>query len=278
MPNQTETTLKSSTGLPMFVRRWQPDGTCLGVAVLSHGVFEHSGRYQHVADQFVKRSYLTVALDHVGHGHSGGARGDIAHPNHFINDLQLVIDGVTKETGMKPVLFGHSMGGAIAALFAVRHQETLCALALSSPALRTHTPPALIALSRALSNIVPTMAAPAGLNQPATQNPEWEALKQGDPLGHKRMTLRLARFILDAGDEARRRAGELTIPVGMFVAGDDTFVDKRGAQEFFAQIKPGLGEYHEYPGYFHEAFNELKREVPLQDLDRWLGKLPAKPL
>ena len=274
MPTHTETTRKSSTGETMFVRRWQPEGAYQHVAVLSHGVFEHSGRYHHVAERFVQHGYLTLALDHVGHGQSGGARGDINHPNHVIDDLQLLIANVTRETATKPVLLGHSMGGAIAALYAVRHQDTLCALALSSPALAAHASPALIAVSRVLATIAPTAQAPAGLTQPATHHPEWEAMKLQDTYGHSRMTLRLARFILDAGEEARRHAAELNLPVAMFVAGDDTFVDKRGAQEFFKKLKPGIGEYHEYAGYFHEVFNELEREKPLSDLEAWLEKLP----
>jgi len=124
-----------------------------------------------------------------------------------------------------------------------------------------------------LSNVAPTMPAPAGLNQPATQNSEWEAMKKGDKLAHSHMTLRLGRFILDAGEEARRRAGELTIPVGLFVSGADTFVDKRGSKEFFDRLKPGIGEYHEYAGYFHEIFNERDRERPLADLDAFLTKI-----
>jgi alpha-beta hydrolase superfamily lysophospholipase len=271
--HHNETVLKSSIGVDIFVRQWRLEGGIRGAALLSHGVFEHSGRYAHVAERFVKHGYVCWALDHYGHGRSSGPRGDIQHPDHFIDDVRLVIGELTQQTGMKPVLLGHSMGGAIAALYAVRHQDTLRALALSSPALRAHASPLLIALSRALAFAMPTMQAPAGLNQPATHDPEWEAWKEGDELKHSRMTLRLARFIVDAGEEARRRAPELRIPVGVFVAGEDTYVDKRGALEFFQRLTPGLGEYHEYDGFYHEIFNELERDKPLSDLENWLERL-----
>ena len=81
------------------------------------------------------------------------------------------------------------------------------------------------------------------------------------------------RFIVDAGEEARKRAPELNLPVAMFIAGDDTYVDKRGAQEFFARLKPGIGEYHEYAGFFHEVFNEIEQDKPLCDLEAWLEKI-----
>lgn len=273
MPTHTEITLKSSIGEDIHVRMWRPDGGARHAAVLSHGVFEHSGRYHHVAERFIKHGYAVWALDHYGHGQSGGPRGDLAHPNLFVDDLKLLIGRVTGEMNVKPVLLGHSMGGAIAALYAVRHQDTLRALALSSPALKAHASRLLIAVSRMLAFVAPTMAAPAGLSQPATHNPEWEQLKAGDPLAHGTMTLRLARFIVDAGDEARAKAGTLTIPVGMFVAGEDTYVDKRGSQEFFRSLRPGIGEYHEYDGSYHEVFNELEQDRPLGDLESWLVKI-----
>lgn len=273
MAQSTEITLKSSIGEDMLVRQWQPAGTAQHAAILSHGVFEHSGRYDHVAARFVKHGYTVWALDHFGHGKSAGPRGDIHHPDHFIDDLRLLVQRVTDEAKQKPVLLGHSMGGAIAALYGVRHQDTLRALALSSPALKALASPALIAVSRVLSYVLPAMAAPASLSQPATQNPEWEAWKAQDTLGHHRMTLRLGRFVVDAGEEARKRAPELNLPVAMFVAGADTYVDKRGAQEFFARLKPGIGEYHEYAGFFHEVFNEKEQDKPLGDLDAWLQKI-----
>jgi alpha-beta hydrolase superfamily lysophospholipase len=268
--NRTEATISSSIGEAMFVRQWTPIGSARAAAVLSHGVFEHSGRYHHVAERFVRHGYAVWALDHVGHGRSGGPRGDIQHSDHVVDDLGLLVRRVTDEIGTRPVLLGHSMGGAIAALYAVRHQVSLRALALSSPALRAHASALMISIARLIALGAPTLQAPGGLGQPATRNPEWEAQKAADSLAHHRMTLRLARFIVDAGREARRRAPELNLRVGLFVAGQDTYVDKRGALEFYERLKPGLGEYHEYPGLCHEVFNELERERTLGDLEAWL--------
>lgn len=273
----TETALNSSIGESIFVRQWRPEGDIRGGALLSHGVFEHSGRYAHVAERLVKHGYACWALDHYGHGKSPGPRGDIQSPDHFVDDTGIVIGALTKEIEGKPILLGHSMGGAIAALYAVRHQEMLRALVLSSPALKALASPAMIALGRMLSFVRPSAQAPAGLSQPATHNTEWETWKQNDPLKHDRMTLRLAAFIVDAGEEARRRASQLTIPVLLLVAGEDTYVDMRGSQEFYDRLSPDLREIHIYPGYYHEVFNELEREKPLGDLENWLDRLDAKP-
>ncbi|BCX03150.1 MAG: monoacylglycerol lipase [Candidatus Roseilinea sp.] len=263
----------SSVGEKMFILHWKPEAEGHGAAVLAHGIFEHSGRYHHVAEHFTRRGYHVWAPDHYGHGRSAGPRGYIRHLDHFVDDLKLVVELATKETGRKPILLGHSMGGAISALYAVRHQETLRALVLSSPALRVRAPNFVIAIGRIASNLIPAVPMPSGLNQPATHNPEWEAWKERDELKHSRLTFRTARFIVDAGEEARTKAHTLRIPVLLLVAGDDTYVDKRGAHEFFAQLPPGIGELREYAGFYHEIFNEVERARPFSDLGTWLDKL-----
>ena len=42
--------------------------------MISHGGGEHSGRYEHVADRLTDAGYAVWALDHRGHGLSGGER------------------------------------------------------------------------------------------------------------------------------------------------------------------------------------------------------------
>ena len=47
----------------------------------------------------------------------------------------------------------------------------------------------------------------------------------------------------------------------------------RQVYKHFQKLKPGIGEYHEYAGYFHEIFNEKAQDVPLGDLEMWLQKI-----
>ncbi|SIL86011.1 Possible lysophospholipase [Mycobacteroides abscessus subsp. abscessus] len=53
---------------------WTPEGTPRAAVVLSHGFGEHARRYDHVAQRFNDAGYLVYALDHRGHGRSGGKR------------------------------------------------------------------------------------------------------------------------------------------------------------------------------------------------------------
>ena len=51
-----------------------PRSTPQGVVVLAHGYAEHARRYDHVAQRFGESGLITYALDHRGHGRSGGKR------------------------------------------------------------------------------------------------------------------------------------------------------------------------------------------------------------
>jgi alpha-beta hydrolase superfamily lysophospholipase len=78
---------------------------------------------------------------------------------------------------------------------------------------------------------------------------------------------------VDAGAEARAKASALRLPVLLLLAGEDTYVDNRGARDFFARLPEGVGTLCEYPGFYHELFNEVGRDRPLADLDAWLAGL-----
>ena len=74
-------------GIEIFWQAWLPD-TIRAVCIIAHGLGEHSGRYEHVAHALVEHDLACFALDHRGHGQSGGKRGHILSFEEFENDLE----------------------------------------------------------------------------------------------------------------------------------------------------------------------------------------------
>src|SRR5262249_2705337 len=64
-----------------------------------------------------------------------------------------------RESGKPVFLFGHSMGGAIAARTAEIHQPRIAGLMLSGPAIAIDAPPILIAATRMTAFLMPHFAA-----------------------------------------------------------------------------------------------------------------------
>lgn len=66
-----EYTYKSSNGKTnIFTREWRPKGEIKAIIQIAHGVTEHSGRYEKLAEFFVSNGIMVVANDHIGHGYS----------------------------------------------------------------------------------------------------------------------------------------------------------------------------------------------------------------
>lgn len=82
--------------------------------VLVHGIHDHCRTWDDLVAQFADR-YHVIAPDLRGHGDSAWVQGSAYHYLDYLYDLhQLVLQAEVAPV----VLVGHSMGGAIAALFA----------------------------------------------------------------------------------------------------------------------------------------------------------------
>ena len=98
-------------------RRWTPKVAVGGPAraiYLVHGISEHSGRYDDLANWLAARGWTVGAHDHHGFGHSGGTRGRLRSATAYLDDTVNSLADFADETGSRPVLLGHSMGGVIA--------------------------------------------------------------------------------------------------------------------------------------------------------------------
>jgi pimeloyl-ACP methyl ester carboxylesterase len=96
------------------------------VMLLVHGIHDHCRTWDDLAAHFAD-DYHVVAPDLRGHGDSEWVRGSGYHYLDYIYDLHQLI--VQADLG-PVVLLGHSMGGAIAALFAGVYPELVSRLVL----------------------------------------------------------------------------------------------------------------------------------------------------
>ena len=57
-----------SDGTEICVNRWIPDAEPKAIIIISHGMSEHSMRYDKLASFLVDEGFLVSAHDHRGHG------------------------------------------------------------------------------------------------------------------------------------------------------------------------------------------------------------------
>lgn len=278
MLSTTHSSLISADGVSLHVTDFHPHGQASNRILLMHGLGEHSGRYQHVAEFFCARGFAVRAYDHRGHGHSGGARGDVPNETALLDDASIVMHDWNSKPNLPdtaPFLLGHSMGGLFAARFAVSGITPLSGLILSSPALALPLSGAQKLLLKILTAIAPGLAVSNGLKRRyLSHDSKVIEAYSSDTLVHSKITARLLNAMLSAIFVTQRDAALLNIPTLLIFAGDDRLVDPRGSDQLFKKLLPGIGTRHRYDALYHEIFNENKTAATavFNDVSQWLNK------
>ncbi len=280
-------TVRTRDGLDLFTRHWPLAGVhpAPAVALIVHGLGEHSGRYAHVAAHLNQQGWAAVSYDHRGHGQSPGKRGVLQQDDDLLHDLAAVIDATRGAYPDRPLLLiGHSLGGAIAARFVAAQASprgealvlpawarNVTALVLSSPALAIPMTPIQKALLATVGKLTPDVPVGNGLKpQWICHNPATVAAYQADPLVHNRVTGRLTSWLLDAGNTVRQRAPGWTTPTLIMWGEQDPCVLPQGSAEFAAAAPSDIVTSHPWPQLSHEIFNEVEQQQVLGVMSDWL--------
>ncbi|WP_354686882.1 lysophospholipase [Cupriavidus necator] len=276
-PVQTRQRMRDGTEL--LLRTWQPDparfAEPLGSVLLVHGLAEHAGRYQHVADLLCGLGLRVRAHDLRGHGDSGGARMVADHPDAYLDDLAEIYDAALRSWKELPILLGHSMGGLIAARFATARVRPVRALVLSSPALALRLSPAALTVHRLLLALAPRLRVPNPIDaRQLSHDPAVVAAYRADPLVQTTITASLLESFIRGMAQAQADAALLEAPMLMLVGGADRVVDPSGSRTFFDNAPPELRDEVWFEQGYHEIFNEaqpLRGEV-FEALAGWLQR------
>ena len=262
----------------IFYRSWLPDSP-KGVILVCHGIAEHSGRYQHVAEYFVAKGFAVYAQDHIGHGKSSGKRmhiGSFEAIIQTVDTLRQIIDG--EHPDLPLVLLGHSMGGLIAANYICRYQQRISACALSAPALAAdiRPPDFVIATLGVLSKALPNLGLLA-LDSSGISRDENEVQKYlEDPLVISKKVDMKSIVELDAAlQNTFANAKNVELPVLIQHGEADIITNPQGSKDFFEKISSTNKAIKLYPELFHEIFNEPERDQVLNDLYHWISNAIA---
>ncbi|SEJ07513.1 alpha/beta hydrolase [Pseudomonas sp. NFR16] len=129
--------LDASDHSRFFVNAWAPDGPARAVVMLSHGMAEHSGRYERLAEALTQASFALYAHDQRGHGRtaSEGLPGHYADRDGWskvVGDLATLNASIAQKHPDVPVfLLGHSMGSYVAQAYLMHHSASLQGAILS---------------------------------------------------------------------------------------------------------------------------------------------------
>lgn len=248
----------------------KPNNTLL----LVHGFGEYSERYTKLFEILNKEGISTFAFDLRGHGKSEGIRSYISKFEDYIADLTIILDIVKEISKVDQIsLLGHSMGGLIASYYANRYQNNIRTLVLSSPffGLSMEVPFIKKIAGNIASALVPSFSMPAGIKgEFCTHDEEIAKSYDNDPLINKYATARWFTEITKAQKDIEEVAQKIEIPVAILSAGDDKLVSLEAEKRFFENLKSKDKYQKIFEGFYHEIFNEVKKEEAISELINWL--------
>ncbi len=271
-------TYLSPDGLTIFYRQFQALNEKARL-IISHGLGEHSGRYENVINHFVPYGHSIWIADHRGHGKSGGKRGHVQRFGQYVQDLNQIV-GLAREdlpNQRKVFLLGHSMGGLIALAFAQKVSNQIDGVITSSPALGAAYKLPLIQkiVGRIMSIVWPGLLLPNELDATKiSRDKKVVDAYLNDPLVHDRVSARWFTEMVATMNKVNRHAKKISIPILMQVAGDDQIVSNESSRRFFDQVSSVDKTLHVYDDLYHEIYIEITvgRKKVLDDVAFWLEK------
>ncbi|EMH2959554.1 lysophospholipase [Burkholderia multivorans] len=278
--------LRTADGVELASYRWPADARAApprATVALLHGLAEHAGRYAPLAARLNAAGIDLLAIDLRGHGRSPGKRAWVARFDEYLDDADALVD----EAARAPTplfLMGHSMGGAIAALYAIERAParacTLAGLVLSSPALAPgrDVPRWMLALSRLISRVWPTFPAIRIDAALLSRDADVVAANRADPLVHHGPApARTGAEILDAMARIERGRSALRVPVLVYHGTADKLTEPDGSRTFGARVGSADRTLTLYEGGFHETMNDIERERVIDALIGWIdARVPAR--
>jgi alpha-beta hydrolase superfamily lysophospholipase len=283
MTAATEHKLPSSDGTPLFVRDWCTDGEAdpQGLVLVVHGVGEHCGRYEHLAQALLAGGYVVRGFDHRGHGLSGGLRGHVDGFHHYTRDLRTVLDDFRAAHGdaVPCFLLGHSMGGLIVLQFLQEHPDAgVSGAILSNPCLEVAVdPPALkVGAARLLAKIVPQLRLDNELDTSLLCRDE-EAVRayEQDPLVHRKVSTRWYTSLLAAMEQVNSGGLAPTLATLWLIGARDAICAPAGSRQFAAQLSADITTLREWPEALHEVHNGPDKSEYLVAVRTWLDARTA---
>lgn len=272
----------------LYCVRYDADDA-VGTVLLSHGFTETAEKYLEIIYYFVKHGYNVVQPEHCGHGRSYRLVKDLSlvhidRYERYVQDL-LAAAGAARKAfpGLPLYLYGHSMGGGIAAAALAERSEWFERAVLSSPMIQPLTNPFPWTAAKLLAKLLcrsgkAEQYVPGGhpydgnerFEDSASTSRErydyYQKKRGAEPLfqmnaascGWLNEAAKLNRYLLREG------LGRIRTPALLFQAENDAFVSPK-AQDRFVEKVNGAGkttiEKIRVDGTKHEIFNSGEQIV-----------------
>jgi alpha-beta hydrolase superfamily lysophospholipase len=271
--DSSDGSFQSGSCANIFYRCWAP-AEPRAVLLLAHGLAEHSGRYGDFASFFADAGIATYVLDFPGHGRSDGKRGHVRDFQEYTEALGALLSLAREGHPDIPfVLFGHSMGGLIAADFLLQHQSEFVAAVLTGAAIQSPQQPSGIVLfiNRVIASVMPRLGVLRMDASGISRDPQVISDYENDPLVYRgKATAGLVTALFSAMKRVVENATSIRLPMLIMHGSVDSLTAVEGSKLLHDSISSEDKKIVIYDGLYHEILNEPERKNVMADILEWL--------
>ena len=171
------------------------------------------------------------------------------------------------------VLFGHSMGGLIAADFLLQHQSEFVAAVLTGAAIQSPQQPSSIVLfiNRVIASVMPRLGVlrmdASGISRDSQIISDYE----NDPLVYRgKATAGLVTALFSAMKRVVENATSIRLPMLIMHGSVDSLTAVEGSKLLHDSISSEDKKIVIYDGLYHEILNEPERKNVMAEILEWL--------
>lgn len=297
-------------GVAIHTYHWRPDFEVgRGIVHIIHGLSEHAGRYERLAEELTAEGYQVFAHDQRGHGRTAGsdaAFGFVADSNGWQSLIDDTIQLCEAERRLFPqlplYLFGHSMGTYVAQQILYQAPNLPDAVILSGPngevGLLTRLGRLIARLERlrqgrhGRSDLINALSFGAFNREFSPNRTSYDWLSRdetavdnyiADPfcgfLATNQFWVDLLDAIIEIARPANREKIRRELPIYIFSGRNDPVNNQGRGAEHLAETYRAMGirnvSYRVYAKARHETLNELNRDEVIGHIIEWLDCLRA---
>jgi alpha-beta hydrolase superfamily lysophospholipase len=275
-PSAASPTAVHATGdrrVLLYHQRWLPTGAPRALVVVHHGLKDYSDRYAPFATQLASTGIATFAYDMRGHGRSAGPRATLPNFDLLVDDLEAEVALAQREFPNTPTfVLGHSVGGAVVALYATERAPKLAGIILLAPALRVDRMPFEVAATPLVGALVPGAPLVDVPNEAFLSDAA--SLKQmgEDPFVYQRPgPATTGAHLVDAIARIWEGAARVQTPTFAIHSVVDTATDPRGSRDFIDTIATKDRRLLLVKGIRHDLLHDAEATAIMGEIEAWMN-------
>jgi alpha-beta hydrolase superfamily lysophospholipase len=261
-------TIASADGTQLHLSIWEPAQHERSLLIV-HGLAEHMGRYQHVAEVFTAAGFRVVGLELRGHGDSEGKRGHVDAWSQYGDDLAAALAWM----GGPCTVLAHSMGGLVVLdRMLAPLPQPITELICTNPLLgvRVEAPAIKLMAAGLLSKLLPWLSLSNELDTAhISRDPEVVRAYEQDPRVYSTITPRWYTEMRAAMERVTGSTGSPEVPLLMVTSDADQICDPVASRKL-ANHWEGSTEQLRYPELYHEVLNEPEKQQVMAEILSWL--------